>query len=139
MKLEKEVYIGNVYYTETLDKKYHLSFNCIVYNYLNEREKEIFNKLQEKTKIKLTLEVQDPILDEAERKYLSGVIRPFRKETAIIRIKKHKSIFENCEEIGIDTFYIGCGHTTNLPPFKKGTMYKNMELNKEYLLEELGL
>ena len=28
---------------------------------------------------------------------------------------------------------------TLLPCFKKGTMYKNMVINKEYTLEELGL
>ena len=79
MKLEKEVYIGNIYYTERLNKKYHLNFNCIVYDYLNEKEKEIFDKLQEKTKLKLTLEVEEPILDEAERKYLEMMLNLFVK------------------------------------------------------------
>ena len=30
-------------------------------------------------------------------------------------------------------------NTTTLPYFKKGTMYKGMEVDKEYSLEELGL
>ena len=136
MKLEKEAYISNIYYTETLDKKYHLSFNCIVYNYLNEREKEIFNKLQEKTKIKLTLEVQDPILDEEERKYLSDVIRPFRDKINFIR----KNCIYGQEYINV-VYNSKFKDDTNfcLPLFEKGTMYKNMTLNKEYTLEDLGL
>ena len=133
MKLEKEVYIGNIYYTERLNKKYHLNFNCIVYDYLNEKEKEIFDKLQEKTKLKLTLEVEEPILDEAERKYLSGVIRPFRDDV--------KFICKNSNNTGFEYLNIGFYENDNtlFPCFEKDTMYKGMELNKEYTLEELGL
>ena len=136
MKLEKEVYIGNVYYTESLNKKYHLNFNCIVYDYLNEKEKEIFNKLQEKTKIKLTLEIEEPILDEKERKYLSGVIRPFRDRIKFIR----KKCIYGQEYINV-VYNSKFKDDTNfcLPLFETNTMYKGMELNKEYTLKELGL
>ncbi len=133
MKLEKEVYIGNVYYTECLDKKYHLNFNCIVYNCLDEKEKEIFNKLQEKTKIKLTLEVEEPILDEEERKYLSGVIKPFRDRIKSIR----KSSFSTGREfLRMET---KDDDMMDMFPFEPNEMYKNMELNKEYNLEDLQL
>ncbi len=138
MKLEKEVYFGNTYYTERFDKKYHLNFNCIVCDCLNEKEKEIFSKLQTKTKIKLTLEVVDPILDEEERKYLSGVIRPFRDK--VFYIKKQKLFSNTCYiEILIESSTGADSEKIDLPSFWKEKMYKGMELDKEYTLEELGL
>lgn len=85
-----------------------------------------------------------PILDKAEKRYLSGVIRPFRKDYKIT-VKKHRTAgdeelifiwFFGSESIeGID-FLEGMA---NLPHFKAGTMYKGMEPDKEYTLEELGL
>ena len=135
MKLEKECYIGQKKYTEYDDGKYNLSFNCIIYGNLNEEEMKTFLKLYKKTKVKLTLEAEDSILDEKERKYLSGVIRPFRDR--ITDIIKHKSYdFENKEYIVI---HCNQSETTLFPYFEKGSMYKGMELNKEYTLKELGL
>lgn len=71
------------------------------------------------------------ILDEKEKEYLRTVIRPFRKSvTAIVKIpcgsKEYIKIF-----LGYDK---AC-----LPDFKKETMYKGMQTNKEYTLEELEL
>ena len=133
MKLEKEIYIGNVYYTEYRNGKYDLNFNCIVSNGLSEEEKEIFDKLQEKLKLKLTLEAKEPILDEVERKYLSGVIRPFRDR---IRFIEKNNYSTGREFIYIETKdYEGM----SMFPFEPNKMYKGMELNKEYTLKELGL
>ena len=76
--------------------------------------------------------VEKEILDEEEKEYLSNVIKPFRDKVEYI-VKK---IFENEEYIKIvikkdsDLFF---------PNFKKGTIYKGMEEEKEYTLEELGL
>ena len=76
------------------------------------------------------------ILEPAEKKYLSAVIKPFRSK--VYAIVKY-----DCDD---DRYYIqiavkqsGFFEYVNLPYFKKGTMYKGMELNIEYLLEELGL
>ena len=139
MKLEKEVEINELQCLNVTQKKYETDIKVVFKNLLTEEDIHKLIYIKNEEKIKLTLEVEKPVLDEAERKYLSGIIRPFKRKKAVIKIKKHKSIFENFEEIGIDTFYSSCGHITNLPPFKKGTMYKNMELNKEYTLKELGL
>ena len=89
-----------------------------------------------KYKATLILEMQDPILDEEEKKYLSGVIRPFRDRIEFIR---KSCIFEQ-EYINV-VYNSKFKDDTNfcLPLFEKGTMYKNMTLNKEYTLEELGL
>lgn len=78
-------------------------------------------------------EYKEPILKEDERKYLSDVIRPFKKEVATI------SKFNTFD--GRQCIYIelkdkrGCF----LPYFPKGTMYKGMEDEGYYSLKELGL
>lgn len=74
-----------------------------------------------------------PILDDAERKYLSDVIRPFRKEVATI--SKFNSFG------GSQYIYIGMKDSrgSNLPTFPKGTMYKGMIEGMHYSLKELGL
>ena len=86
-------------------------------------------------------EYKEHILDEEEKKYLSAVIKPFRDQ--VIDIKKidmYLGCNKNAEyilgELGnkddvVDTF--------TLPYFPKGNMYKGMETNKKYTLEELGL
>ena len=76
------------------------------------------------------------ILDETEKKYLEGIIKPFRNK--IIYIVKYSYIVG--EYISIcykDTDNIHC--FINLPSFKHNTMYKGMEINKEYTLKELNL
>lgn len=71
------------------------------------------------------------ILDDAEKRYLAGVIRPFRD-----RVQYIKKIDGACEEY----IYIQLNKDwTILPRFKEGTMYKGMEPGHKYTLEELGL
>ena len=76
------------------------------------------------------------VLDAAEKKYLSAVIKPFRNK--VYAIAKYDD--------GVDNYYIQIAIKQNvyfeyidLPYFKKGTMYKGMELDKEYTVEQLGL
>ena len=87
-------------------------------------------------------EYKEPILDEEEKKYLSAVIKPFRDRVIYIKkIDLHLGCKKDCEYIFgrlggneydvVDTF--------SLPYFPKGSMYKGMETNKKYTLEELGL
>lgn len=71
------------------------------------------------------------ILDEAEKKYLSAVIRPWRDKVENIEKNRH----DKGEFIMMELK----GETMSLPYFKANTMYKGMELNKEYTLDELGL
>lgn len=79
-------------------------------------------------------EAKEPILDDVEKKYLSAVIKPFRSRVKYIVKIISCDEFEQCIEIA---FYNG--YCTYLPYFKANTMYKGMEVNKEYSLEELGL
>ena len=95
------------------------------------KEYEILKGMFHCNNQKITFEVEEPILDEVERKYLSGVIRPFRDRVRAIL----KYGLENTEWIIIKTR----DYNIPFPYFKKGTMYKKMVLNKEYTLEELGL
>lgn len=71
------------------------------------------------------------ILDEKEKRYLEGVIRPFRDKVEYI--EKSEGVIK--EYIWIDLE----GDGLQLPYFEANTMYKGMELEKRYTLKELGL
>ena len=77
--------------------------------------------------------VHPQILDDAERRYLKGVIRPFRDK--VLYIAKRSIMDRRKEHIYIDL----TDDVITLPCFMKGTMYKGMKADKEYTLEELGL
>ena len=82
----------------------------------------------------LQSEHHEQILDDVERRYLSAVIRPFRNRvTDICKVKATTSKRE-CLIIHVSK-YDRCG----LPWFEGGAMYKGMEVNRHYTLEELGL
>ena len=86
----------------------------------------------------LLSEYKEPILDDVEKEYLSAVIRPFRK--IILTVSKHR-LNNDLEYIAIRVKSFKEDEEENMcfPAFKIGTMYKGMEVNKEYSLEELGL
>ena len=74
------------------------------------------------------------ILDDVEKRYLSAVIRPFRKRVdSIIKISDPLGSAKEYIFIKLD------GDFFALPYFEAGTMYQGMELEKVYTLEELGL
>lgn len=81
----------------------------------------------------IDIEVPD-ILDDAEKEYLSAVIKPFRKRV--------DSIMKISDPLGYEKEYIFIKldeDSFSLPYFKTGTMYQGMELDRLYTLEELGL
>lgn len=79
------------------------------------------------------IKLHKPILDNIEKNYLSNIIKPFRdridyitkvnlsngKEYIFIKMKNYEKI--------------------SLPFFTAGTMYKGMQSDKEYTLDELEL
>lgn len=85
-------------------------------------------------------EYKEPILDEKEKEYLSAVIKPFRSRVVYIR-KVEAGECNQYISIKVKRYdYEEKSHEyIDMPYFKKDTMYKNMELGKEYNLEELGL
>lgn len=82
----------------------------------------------------LESEYKEPILDEKEREYLNAVIKPWRDK--VIAIEKVIDGTKFGEFIAI---HITDEPSVNLPYFEKGVMYKGMEPDKEYNLEELGI
>ena len=87
----------------------------------------------------LDQEHKEPILDEAEKKYLSAVIKPFRDK--VLSIQKSSGLYASQYFDEISVYYEIFGHDLcfDLPPFEKGTMYKGMKKDHDYTLEELGL
>lgn len=83
------------------------------------------------------LHVKQPILDDVEKRYLEGVLRPFKDRVICIR----KGQVNDLEYINIFLkFFTGTGDDgLPFPYFEPNSMYKGMELGKKYTLEELGL
>lgn len=90
-------------------------------------------KVERPTHYKTVFERKEEVLDETERKYLADVIRPFRD--------KVKYIYKGQEWGNINEFiHIELKKDAlDLPYFTAGTMYKGMETDRNYTLEELGL
>lgn len=78
-----------------------------------------------------------PILDEKEKEYLSNLIKPYRNRVKYIF--KYTCEDDDYEVVSVSMRDHGYCDYKNFPKFKKGSMYKNMELNKEYAMWELGL
>lgn len=120
-----------------IDGDSYLAYSNYKENLLDKDGDEIYDIVKvERPTYETVFERKAEILDDTEKNYLRSVIRPFRDRIKYIRkitfsdgdAKISIKIKEN-----IHTWYI------ELPPFKKDVMYKNMEPNKEYRLEELGL
>lgn len=77
---------------------------------------------------------KEPLLDKAERKYLRNFLSPFRNEVEGIMLEYRVPLLD---------YVVLAIHTYDdwiyLPPFKNGEMYKKLEINREYTLEELRL
>lgn len=77
------------------------------------------------------------VLDEAEKRYLTNIIKPFKEQ--VIAIVKRSTNYGEFIDIMIDEGDIGdCGNIY-LPYFKSGKMYKGMKVGREYTLEQLAL
>lgn len=90
-------------------------------------------KVERPTHYKTVFERKEEVLDETERKYLADVIRPFRDKVKYIYKGQEWSKIKEFIHIEIKE------DALDLPYFKKGTMYKGMEIDRNYTLEELGL
>lgn len=77
------------------------------------------------------------VLDAAEKRYLSNIIKPFIK--TIKYVIKNKKLSGNYEYISI-AYYDSTGSCAlNFPDFKSGAMYRGMEIGRPYTLKQLGL
>ena len=123
-KTKKDYYENEMFYRESGDLK-GLKDNC---------GNRLLGKIVkiEEPEYTTVYEAKVEILDEVEKRYLRGVIRPFRDKVKYIVLK---SLCSNEAYILIKLE----NDVINLPVFEINTMYKNMEEEKEYTLEELGL
>lgn len=83
-------------------------------------------------------EYKEPVLNEKEKEYLSAVIKPFRDRVVYIL----KAEADECNwliSIKIKRYDEDSNEYIDLPYFRENTMYKNMLINRDYTLEELGL
>ena len=81
-------------------------------------------------------EYKEPILDEAEKEYLGNIVKPYRDRVGFI-VKTEADGYER-----IIICVLGLTQYNNyivLPYFYKNTMYKGMEVGKDYTLKELGV
>ena len=103
--------------------------------------KDRINTLGKITKIeeptyKTVYEAKPEILDEIEKRYLRRVIRPFRDKVKTIRKTDNTMNGKDNEYL---TITLKEEPNMDFPNFEPNTMYKGMELYKEYTLKELGL
>lgn len=89
--------------------------------------------------------IENPPLTDQEREYLQAVVKPFRDRLRYIRkidiadgkqfisIKVKKYDYKDDDD---DYFQY---EDIKFPCFEDGTMYANMEADRNYTLEELGL
>lgn len=117
------------------------NFGAISLTYFTEDMKDIDGEeeydiveVERPVKYETVFEIKEEILDEVEKRYLTEVIRPFRKRIQFIQKKK--------ETTEINPYIrIVCEDNDNLvfPYITDNSMYKGMEVNKKYTLKELGL
>ena len=120
-------------YKEDILNMSHANITCCVgsLNHVEDCTNRLCKECKKEALKWLLSEAQ--ILDDAEKRYLRGVIRPFRNRVAFIK--------KTCNCVGFKWIEIAVegNRTIVLPGFKNDEMYKGMELEKEYTLEELGL
>ena len=78
------------------------------------------------------------ILNKEEKEYLRAVIKPFRDRVVYI-LKVEAGECNWLISIKIKRYDEDSNEYIDLPYFRENTMYKNMLINREYTLEELGL
>lgn len=81
----------------------------------------------------IILDKVEEILDDKEKEYLKGVIKPFKKDVECI------TKLTDANGMAYIDVFLKNGDRACLPNFKKYTMYKNMEADKGYTAKELGL
>ena len=85
------------------------------------------------------IKVEQPILDDIEKKYLGNIIKPFRDKVEWVRKFNSPGKDPHKEYIKISYRDSTYSNVLNFPDFKVGTMYRGMKIGKAYTLKELGL
>lgn len=132
------VELGEEFRIEHLSNKYKLSKGGLKYWSGSLKKWKGSGLLEDLIIGTLTIiKISKPILDDKEKEFLSTLVKPYRKYVKCIKKSKYKvnERITICYHEYIGQVILGF----SLPSFEKGTMYKGMEINKKYTLEELGL
>lgn len=108
--------------------------------YIGSKEDPDFKEIQDLRPFELLAEdwevyeeqPKQPLLTDEEKAYLEVVLRPFKDRVEVI----YKTSAHMKERLCFDCDFADSGR---LPFFDRNTMYKGMELDKNYTIEELGL
>lgn len=118
---------------ERFNVKYFKAYNpfCLTEDGLIDRDK-CFRSDILKCLLTGELEIERPILTDKEKRYLENVLRPFKDRIVYIQkvylwSKEHIKVQLNHDE------------AISFPYFETGSMYKDMESDKGYIVGELGL
>lgn len=132
----KVTFENDVILVKTTEKRLESRLNVTNIENLKNLKDDYYGKIIkiEEPTYKTVYKCKEEILDEAEKRYLRGVIRPFRDK--VDYIVKQKSGAINKEYILI---HFPNNLNIRFPYFKPYKMYKEMALDKAYTLEELGL
>jgi hypothetical protein len=108
--------------------------------YLNDKNVGKVSSLSIFEAIKTWLDAEhvEPILDDEEREYLSAVIKPFRDRVMFIE-KMYKDHLLGDQDCYLFIRFNDGSYDMNFPFFDESYMYKGLEINRTYTLEELGL
>ena len=100
----------------------------------------IFQSIRFGDKEPVSLEsiVHSQILDDAEKRYLKGVIRPFRDRVKYIAKICVDHLYDE-PDYHICIIFNDGNDAMNFPSFDASHMYKCMEEDRAYTLDELGL
>lgn len=94
----------------------------------------------------LNEEYAKPVLDKGEKMYLEEALRSFKDQIKYIskELEYNNRLDDTCERLMIklkslsdDNRY--CGWYMLPPKFIPGSVYKGMDIHKDYTIEELGL
>ena len=86
----------------------------------------------------LDMKHKESILDDAEKAYLSAVIKPFRDRVKSICKVNYLGVSSSGYQYIFITLSDG-SYNIDLPIFKRDSMYKGMTGGRDYTVEELGL
>lgn len=86
----------------------------------------------------LCSEYKEPILPDEERKYLKVVFKPFASRIRSVRKVKECDSTEYLE-ISVKSLIYNSYEYISLASYLPNTIYKNMEVDEPYTLEELGI
>ena len=119
---------------KTTEKRFESRLNVTNIENLKNLKDDYYGKIIkiEEPIYQTVYECKEEILDEAEKRYLRSVIKPFRDKVKSIAKYHSTTIYEECIVI-----HISNNPNIMLPYFKEDSMYKGMESGKEYTLEEL--